>query len=78
MVWVVLLLGLAFVGGGVLFAEWWARERGVQQAVDRIADALDAAAELHVAGHPLAWHVVWLERGRPDRVSHQWSDHLTA
>lgn len=66
MVWVVVLLGLALVAGVAAYAEWWARERGVQQAVDRIAHALDAETELHVVGRPLAWHA--LRRELPEVV----------
>lgn len=58
MVWVVVLLGVALLAGVALYAEWWVREHGVQQAVDRIAHVLDADTELHVVGRPLAWHAI--------------------
>lgn len=56
MLWVAaaVVLVLAAAAG----AEWWARERGVQQAADRIAGTLDADVELHVVGRPLAWHLL--------------------
>lgn len=56
MLWVA--VALVVLLGGAATAEWWARERGVQQAADRIAHALGADVELHVVGRPLAWHLL--------------------
>lgn len=66
MIWLVVVVVAVGLGAAVVYAEWWARERGVQQAVDRIAHALEADAELHVVGRPLAWHA--LRRELPEVV----------
>lgn len=57
MLWVAVGLAAAVVVLAV-GAEWWVRERGVQQAVDAIARSLDANAQLQVVGRPLAWHLL--------------------
>ena len=57
MLWAAVLLGAVAVSLA-LGAEWWVRERGVQQAVDAIARSLEAETELHVVGRPLAWHLL--------------------
>lgn len=46
------------VAAAAVAAEWWLRERGVQAAADRLAEALDASVELHVIGRPLLQHVL--------------------
>lgn len=58
MLWVAVPVLLLVVGAVVAGAEWWARERGVQQAADGLAEALQADVEVHVVGRPLAWHLL--------------------
>jgi hypothetical protein len=53
-----LAVGIVVLAGLLLVAEPWVRHRGVQEAADRIAEALDADVELHVVGRPLLWHLV--------------------
>ena len=56
MLWVLVVVAiLAVCAWG---AEWWARERGVQRSADGLAAVLQADVELHVTGHPLAWHAL--------------------
>lgn len=62
MLWVaVVAVALTVVG---VVAEWWLRERGVQEAADRTAAALGADVELHVVGRPLVRHVLRRELPR--------------
>lgn len=55
--WVAVVLAAVAVALAVA-AEWWVRRWGVQRAVDAIARSLEAEAELHVVGRPLAWHLL--------------------
>lgn len=59
MLWVGLgLLGLvAILVALVLAAEPWVRNRGVQEAANRIAEALGAQVELRVTGRPMLLHL---------------------
>lgn len=68
MAWVV--VGLVVVGGLLLLAEPWVRERGVQEAADRTAQALGADVELHVVGRPLLWHLARRELPHVTVVAH--------
>lgn len=56
MLWVAAIVVLLSLGAVVV--EHFVRERAVQEAADRIATAIDADVELHVAGRPLAWHLL--------------------
>lgn len=68
MAWVV--VGLVVVGGLLLLAEPIVRNRGVQEAADRTAQALGADVELHVVGRPLLWHLARRELPHVTVVAH--------
>ncbi len=68
MLWVAVVA--AVVAVVLVLAEPLVRERGVQLAADRTAQALGADVELHVVGRPLLWHLARRELPHVTVVAH--------
>lgn len=68
MLWVALVV--AVVVAALAIAEPLVRERGIQLAADRTAEALGADVELHVVGRPVLWHLARRELPHVTVVAH--------